>query len=202
MAVCRTCGMSWPDDHAVCPADGTRLGPPSYVPVTHGAVAPSLQQTQMLYDEELAPGSLAGEYRIEKKIGEGGMGAVYGAKHPLIGKRAAIKVIKRELSANPEAVDRFVREAQAVNTIGHPNIVDIFSFGVLPDGRSFFVMEWLQGESLRERLERPLTYAEAIDIVETIAKALLAAHEAGVIHRDLKPDNVFLVGGQGRANRR
>jgi len=163
------------------------------MPHGHGALAPDLQQTPLLSDEDLAPGSLVGEYRIEKKIGEGGMGAVYGAKHPVIGKRAAIKVIKRELSANPEAVDRFVREAQAVNTIGHPNIVDIFAFGVLPDGRSYFVMEWLQGESLRERLERPLTYSEAIDFIDTIAKALQAAHEAGVMHRDLKPDNVFLA---------
>ena len=193
MAVCRTCGRLWPDDHAVCPDDGTRLGPPSAMPHGQGALAPNLQQTQVLSDEDLAPGSLVGEYRIEKKIGEGGMGAVYGAKHPLIGKRAAVKVIKRELSANPEAVDRFVREAQAVNTIGHPNIVDIFAFGVLADGRSYFVMEWLQGESLRERLERPLTYSEAIDYIDTIAKALQAAHEAGVMHRDLKPDNVFLA---------
>src|SRR3954452_2567477 len=93
------------------------------------------------YDEDLAHGSFAGEYQIEKKIGEGGMGAVYGARHPLIGKRAAIKVIRRELSSSHEAVDRFVREAQSVNQIGDPNIVDVFGFGRLPDGRSFFVME-------------------------------------------------------------
>ncbi len=188
MRVCSSCGKGWPEDHAACPEDGTRLGPPSYMTV--GSLAPAASRSP--YDEELAPGSQAGEYRIENKIGEGGMGAVYGAKHPVIGKRAAIKVIRRELSSNPEAVDRFVREAQAVNTIGHPNIVDVFSFGVLPDGRSFFVMEWLQGESLRQRLERPLTYAEAIEIIDTIAKALHAAHDAGVVHRDLKPDNVFL----------
>jgi serine/threonine protein kinase len=148
-------------------------------------------------DEELAPGSFAGEYQIEKKIGEGGMGAVYGARHPLIGKRAAIKVIRRDLSSSHEAVDRFIREAQSVNQIGDPNIVDVFGFGRLPDGRSFFVMEWLQGESLRERLQRPLPFPEAIEILETIAKALQAAHEAGVVHRDLKPDNVFLASHKG-----
>jgi serine/threonine-protein kinase len=148
-------------------------------------------------DEDLPPGSHAGEYRIEKKIGEGGMGSVYGARHPLIGKRAAIKVIKRELSNSREAVERFVLEAQSVNQIGHPNIVDVFGFGQLPDGRAFFVMEWLEGESLRDRLQRPLQFPEALEILEQIAKALQAAHEAGVVHRDLKPDNVYLMTRKG-----
>jgi serine/threonine protein kinase len=155
----------------------------------HGSAAPTLAVN---LDEDLPPGSQAGEYVIERKLGEGGMGAVYGARHPLIGKRAAIKVIKRELSASQEAVDRFIREAQAVNQIGHPNIVDVFGFGRLPDGRSFFVMEWLEGESLRDRMLRPLPFPEALEYLETIAMALQAAHEAGVLHRDLKPDNVFL----------
>ncbi|HET9989952.1 MAG TPA: serine/threonine-protein kinase, partial [Kofleriaceae bacterium] len=142
-------------------------------------------------------GSLAGEYRIEHKIGEGGMGTVYGARHTLIGKRAAIKVIRSELSANPNAIDRFVLEAQSVNKIGHPNIVDVFGFGQLDDGRRFFVMEWLQGESLRARLTRPLSSRDALEIFEDIAKALEAAHQAGVVHRDMKPDNVFLATGHG-----
>jgi tRNA A-37 threonylcarbamoyl transferase component Bud32 len=143
--------------------------------------------------EDLVIGSFAGEYRIECKLGQGGMAAVYGARHPVIGKRAAIKVIAPDMSANRDAVDRFVREAQAVNQIGHPNIVDVFGFGQLYDGRCYFVMEWLQGETLRERLLRPLPLAEALDILEQIATALEAAHEAGVLHRDLKPDNIFLV---------
>jgi serine/threonine-protein kinase len=166
------------------------------LPVTMASVAPALASTPPS-DDDLAPGSLAGEYQIEKKIGQGGMGAVYGARHPVIGKRAAIKVIRRDLSSSHEAVDRFIREAQSVNQIGDPNIVDVFGFGRLPDGRSFFVMEWLQGESLRERLQRPLPFPDAIEILETIAKALQAAHEAGVVHRDLKPDNVFLAQQRG-----
>jgi serine/threonine-protein kinase len=147
--------------------------------------------------EDLPPGSACGEYVIERKIGEGGMGAVYGARHPVIGKRAAIKVIKRDLSASREGVDRFVREAQAVNTIGHPNIVDVFGFGTLPDGRSFFVMEWLEGEALRDRMTRPLAFGQALEVLESIATALRAAHEAGVVHRDLKPDNVYLARAKG-----
>src|SRR4051812_28905300 len=194
MPVCRTCGKSWPADYAVCPDDGTRLGAPSSPTV--GSLAPSLASGGG-YDDDLPAGSIAGEYQIEKKIGEGGMGSVYGARHPLIGKRAAIKVLRRELSASPEAVDRFVREAQAVNTIGHPNIVDVFGFGTLPDGRSFFVMEWLEGEAPRARVTPPLRFAQALEVLESIAVALRAAHEAGVVHRDLKPDNVYLARAKG-----
>ncbi len=153
--------------------------------------------TALEHSDELAPGSPAGEYEIILKIGEGGMGSVYGARHPLIGKRAAIKVIHRGLAESAEAVERFIREAQAVNQIGHPNIVDVFGFGQLPDGRRFFVMEWLQGESLKDRLARPLSVEQALAILEDIAQALEAAHDAGVLHRDLKPDNVFLQDRKG-----
>jgi len=145
-------------------------------------------------DEALPPGTIVGEYRVERKLGEGGMGTVYGARHPLIGKRAAIKVISRQLCASGEATQRFILEAQSVNRIGHPNIVDVFSFGTLPDGRSYLIMEWLLGENLRERIARArLALGEAAAILYDVAKALEAAHSAGVVHRDLKPDNVFLV---------
>jgi len=193
--VCRQCGKEWPEGYAVCPDDGMRISL-SPTTVRNNPNGP-LAIAEPVLDEELAPGSACGEYVIERKIGEGGMGAVYGARHPVIGKRAAIKVIKRELSASRDGVDRFVREAQAVNTIGHPNIVDVFGFGTLPDGRSFFVMEWLEGESLRDRMTRPLAFAQALEVLESIAIALRAAHEAGVVHRDLKPDNVFLARAKG-----
>jgi tRNA A-37 threonylcarbamoyl transferase component Bud32 len=146
----------------------------------------------------LSPGMMVGEYRIEGALGQGGMGRVYSAVHPVIAKRAAIKVLHPELSVNKETIARFVQEARAVNEIGHPNIVDIFAFGALPDGRNYFVMEWLRGESLRERIKRgPLPLAEALVILETITIALDAAHEHGIVHRDLKPDNVFLVDVKG-----
>jgi serine/threonine protein kinase len=162
-------------------------GPAPATPPPPGADGASL-------GDDLAIGSVVGEYRIERWLGAGGMGVVYGARHPLIGKRAAVKVLGARFSADPQAVARFVQEAQAVNQIGHPNIVDIFAFGTLPDGRAYFVMEWLVGESLQDRLERgPLPLREVLSILSAIARALEAVHAAGVVHRDLKPDNVFLV---------
>ncbi|MBA3538391.1 MAG: serine/threonine protein kinase [Deltaproteobacteria bacterium] len=144
-------------------------------------------------DFELRPGAMLGEYRIEGKAGEGGMGVVYAALHPMIGKRAAIKVLRKELCEDPYTVERFIDEARVVNQIGHPNIVDIFAFGEMPNGRSYFVMEWLKGETLRARIARqPLTLVEVCTILRPLARALQAAHDKGVIHRDLKPDNIFL----------
>src|SRR5688572_24854569 len=143
-------------------------------------------------------GSVVGEYKIEQLVGEGGMGQVYGAIHPVIGKRAAIKVLRGELCADPEAIDRFVLEARAVNQIGHPNIVDVFAFGSLPDGRQYMVMEWLRGESLDQRLRRgvpPLD--ETYEILASICAALDAAHAEHIVHRDLKPHNVFLSQARG-----
>jgi len=143
---------------------------------------------------DLAVGTMVGEYRIEGLLGEGGMGRVFAAIHPVIAKRAAVKVLHPELSVNRQFVERFVQEARSVNQIGHPNIVDIFAFGALPDGRCYFVMEHLRGESLRERMDRQLpSLADTLAMLDTITIALEAAHEKGIIHRDLKPDNVFLV---------
>lgn len=122
------------------------------------------------------------------------MGIVYAGVHPVIGKEVAIKVLDPRLATSAAVVERFEREARAVNTIEHPNIIDIFAFGHSPELGHYFVMPRLRGQSLGDRIAvAPMTLDEALPIVAEIADALTAAHAAGVAHRDLKPDNVFLV---------
>jgi serine/threonine-protein kinase len=145
---------------------------------------------------ELKAGQQVGEYVIERKLGEGGMAMVYAGVHPLIGKRVAIKVLSPSLAAEPDIVRRFIQEARSVNQIGHRHIVDIFSFGRLPDGRHYFVMELLDGQALTKRLadrKKPLEWREAIDACIQVCSAIGAAHQRGIVHRDLKPDNLYLV---------
>src|SRR5688500_9996103 len=146
-------------------------------------------------DADLEPGEKVGEYVVSAKLGEGGFGSVFSAEHPLIGKQVAIKVLNRQYSADPAMVQRFVAEARAVNQIRHRNIIDIFGFGQLPDGRHYYVMELLDGYPLdryvQERGRIPLP--EAVPILRGVARALDAAHAKGIAHRDLKPENVFLA---------
>jgi len=147
-------------------------------------------------DFRLEPGYEVGEYQVESVLGEGGFGTVYKAVHPLIGKLAAIKVLKREFSSNPDVVSRFISEARAVNQIRHKNIIDVFSFGQLPDGRSYYVMNYLSGKPLDVVLRDAggrIGLAEAVPILRAVAEALDAAHEAGIAHRDLKPENIFVA---------
>jgi serine/threonine-protein kinase len=143
---------------------------------------------------DLAEGTMVGEYRITGVLGRGGMGTVYAGIHPVIEKRVAIKVLT-EYSGRSDIIDRFVQEARAANRIGHANIVDIFSFGQLGDGRHYFVMEYVAGRPLTALLREraPLRFDEALPILRGIAEGLTAAHDKGIVHRDLKPDNVFLV---------
>jgi eukaryotic-like serine/threonine-protein kinase len=139
-------------------------------------------------------GHTIGNYKITAKLGEGGMGVVYLAEHPVIGKKVAMKAIHPELSKNSDVVSRFITEAKAVNQIGHEHIVDIADFGNTSDGEFYFVMEYLQGESLSDRLKREkhLPIGQAMSIGAQIADALNASHQQGIIHRDLKPENIFL----------
>jgi serine/threonine protein kinase len=140
-------------------------------------------------------GWMAGEYRLGRKLGEGGFGAVYEAVHPLLKRRAAVKVLHRIAGADSDAVLRFVAEARAVNQIKNRYIIDIFSFGKLPDGRHFYVMDLLEGEPLDRYLAREgrCSVATTVQLLRPIAEALDAAHAAGVVHRDLKPQNIYLV---------
>jgi tRNA A-37 threonylcarbamoyl transferase component Bud32 len=143
----------------------------------------------------LVIGRNIGNYKVVRVLGEGGMGTVYLAEHPMIGKRVAVKMLRPDLGTDPGLVSRFFQEAKAVNEIRHPNIVDISDFGHTDDGIVYFVMELLEGRSLRDRLSEsgPLPVEQAVATARQVIDALAAAHRVGIIHRDLKPDNIFLV---------
>ncbi|MEO8549218.1 MAG: serine/threonine-protein kinase [Kofleriaceae bacterium] len=146
-------------------------------------------------DAGLPVGTEVGEYVVEAVLGRGGFGTVYRASHPVIGKQVAIKVLARKYAADPTVISRFAAEARAVNQIRHRNIIDIFQFSQLADGRHYYVMECLDGEPLDRYLAEhgPLTLAEALPILRAIGRALDAAHAKGIAHRDLKPENIFLA---------
>jgi serine/threonine-protein kinase len=141
-------------------------------------------------------GVTIGTYRILKKLGEGGMGAVYIAEHTLLGRKAAIKVLLPALSANQAIVQRFFNEARAVTSIADPGIVQVFDFGYHTDGSAYIVMELLEGETMDARLRRIRRFApaDALRLLRQAASSLGAAHAKGIVHRDLKPENIFIVG--------
>ncbi len=142
-------------------------------------------------------GRFVGEYEIRSLLGVGGMGAVYEGRHPVIGKRVAVKVLLPALSEARPLVERFIDEARAVNEIGHRGIVDIFAFGKLPEGSVYFVMEYLDGQPLDRVIKKgPIALADALAYTEEMCDALAAAHHAGIIHRDIKPSNIYLVTNQ------
>jgi serine/threonine protein kinase len=145
--------------------------------------------------DALRPGTLAGAYVLHKELASGGGGTVYEAQHRLLGRKAAVKILRRELAASPQMVARFLREALAVNMIKHPNIVDIYEFGELPDGRPFYVMELLEGTDVRTLLNERGRFspAEVLEILEPVCSALEAAHAQGIVHRDLKASNIHIA---------
>ncbi len=140
-------------------------------------------------------GSVVGNYQIIRKLGEGGMGAVYLAQHTLLGRRAALKMLLPMLSARPDVVNRFFNEARATTSISDPGIVQIFDFGYHADGSAYIVMEYLEGEALDARLGRlgRLPVPDALRLIRQVATSLAAAHAQGIVHRDLKPENIYLV---------
>ena len=143
----------------------------------------------------IEPGTMIGDYRVVKKLDEGGMGVVYEGVHPVIDKRVAIKLLHPHVARQKVSVARFIQEARAVNAIGHPEIVDVFGFGKFTDGRQYIIMEFLEGCHLLSYLNEkgPLDPWKACQLVRKIAGAMEAAHQKGVIHRDMKPENVFLL---------
>jgi serine/threonine protein kinase len=173
--VCPKCQQNYPLDVTFCPKDGTSLN-----------------------DVVLKAGLEIESYTLEKRIGIGGMGEVWSAFNAKINRRAAIKFLSKKMSANRDVVTRFLNEARAANSIQQRNIIDIFSFGELSDGRPYFIMEFLIGESIKDRIKKgPLPLSEIAEIMPGICKALQAAHDQGIVHRDLKPDNIFLILEEG-----
>ena len=194
---------------ATGPGTGHPAGPPSGIGAALGpALAGPPGHTRNANDFAAPPsfgpdadfvGQELSGYLVQRKLAEGGMGVVYEGVHTKIGRRGAIKVLKVEFCRNEEVVERFKQEARAVNEIRHENIVDIFEFGRDPQGRVYFVMEYLEGEPLSARIRRgALTWAEAFPILDQMLRALKAAHDKGFVHRDLKPDNIWLGYVDGR----
>ncbi|HET9954485.1 MAG TPA: serine/threonine-protein kinase [Polyangiaceae bacterium] len=178
---CPHCGGRYPADFKVCPKDATPL-----------------EDAPSDIDDPVVGQVLSGTYEVLRVIGEGGMGRVYEARHSRLGKkRFAIKMLHHELARQAEVVTRFQREAEAASALSHPNVVTVFDVNTAPDGRPYIVAELLEGEQLGEHLERrgKLPVREAVSIVRQICRALERAHDLRIIHRDVKPENVFLVSG-------
>src|SRR5579859_2929787 len=179
--------MSSPSDRSdsATTAEGARA------PAGRKAEKPSLRPGG---PESLVGTTLSGRYLIERLIGEGGMGAVYQAEHTHMRKRLAVKVLHAEMSRLPEVVARFEREAMAAAHIEHPNVAAATDFGKLDDGSFFLVLEYVEGDSLRDAISAGRIEAgRAIHIALQMASALSRAHSMGIVHRDLKPENVMLV---------
>src|SRR2546421_2264173 len=173
MKTCPKCGAEYPDTTTLCPSDGVALESSS---------------------DELLGQTLAGKYRIDEELSEGGMGTVYKGTHVLMDKTVAIKVLRPSLAADEKIVARFSREARAASRISHPHAISVTDFGEDENGIVFLVMEYLDGRTLKEivRSEGPLALDRIVEIVRQVAGALDAAHQQGVIHRDLKSDNIML----------
>ena len=151
-------------------------------------------------DDPLIGKVLSERYRIVRKIGEGGMGAVYQAEHALIEKKIALKILFQDLTRRPDLIARFLQEAKSASRIGHENVIDISDFGQSPEGLVFIAMEYLDGQDLGKLLKQTgaMDWERARPILMQIVKGLRAAHVNGIIHRDMKPENIYVIQREGR----
>ena len=178
MKKCPKCGTEYPDTTTLCPADGV-----------------GLEKT----GDSLLGQTLAEKYRIDERLKEGGMGTVYRGTHVLMDKTVAIKVLRPSLAADEKIVARFSREARAASRISHPHALSVTDFGEAENGIVFLVMEFLNGETLKDviRREGPMPLARVVEIIRQVGAALDAAHCQGVVHRDLKSENIMLLAANG-----
>src|SRR4051812_42104234 len=180
MLQCPRCGEQYPDDVFVCPLDHTPLQADATI-----ADVPRDPLLGRVFD---------GKYRLDERLGGGGMGTVYRATHLLIDRPVALKVLSQRFVGDQTTQQRFRREARAAGRMQHPNAVTVTDFGATDDGYLYIVMELLEGRTLRDLIahEAPLDAARAASLMLQACAAVGAAHDAGLIHRDLKPANIFI----------
>jgi serine/threonine protein kinase len=157
------------------------------------------RQSKLPHHLQSMIGSFIGSYQVKRCLGFGAMGEVYLGEHPTLGRQVAIKILRKEVSTDQELVKRFFAEAQVLSTLQHPNIVKAIDLSVLPDGRTYYVTEFLEGRSLLQLIQekKRIEFAEAKPLIQQLLQALSVAHEKGIIHRDVKPANIFLVKTSG-----
>ncbi|MGD0526127.1 MAG: serine/threonine-protein kinase [Polyangiaceae bacterium] len=173
MKACPQCHIRYPTESVYCFLDG--------------AVLEAIR-------DPLIGTTIAGRYLVEDVIGEGGMATVYRARHTLVDRPCAVKVMNPALASDPTTRERFRREAKSTQSLAHPNVIEIFDQGETPDGTTYIVMELLAGKTLAELTDKgPIPLPRAIPIMIQISRGIARAHDLGVVHRDLKPENIFIV---------
>jgi serine/threonine protein kinase len=197
--LCQKCKRQFRLEEKFCPYDGSPLAPPS-TPPEGLAKATAAAEPFASEGDSLVGRTLAGRYEIVAAIGSGGMSNVYRARHRMLDRELAIKILKRDLPPTSSSADRFRREAKVASRIEQENVVFLTDFGVSEDGLMFMVMEYVRGVGLHDlvKVDDGLPWRRAAKIAMQVGRALQAAHDVGIVHRDLKPENLIIVDPAGR----